>query len=187
LGQRVLDHRDRFVYSGKPLNMEELARLHNRQIKEFVKAGTWNAKFSSGGLVDIEYHVQHLQIRYGPRDPSVRCTGTRTALKALKHGGYITAGEFESLIQAHEFLRRLINALRILRGNARDLVIPRRNSEEFYFLARRMGYTTGGESKLEEDLVFHRSKVAGLVVWEEKIRQSQSAQGTEDENPGVKR
>ncbi|MFH1071587.1 MAG: hypothetical protein V1794_18350, partial [Candidatus Glassbacteria bacterium] len=107
LGEQVCRLRDRFVYSGRPLHFAELARLRHRQQEEFVKAGTWNAKFSEGGLVDVEYHVQHLQIFHGRADPSVRQTSTRQALKALHAGGYIGGEEFEALLAGHDFLRRL--------------------------------------------------------------------------------
>ncbi len=177
LGERVLALRDRFVYSGRPLNMPELARLRRRQLEEFVKPGTWNAKFSRGALVDIEYHVQHLVVRHGAADPAVREPGTRQALKALFQGGYLGREEYESLREAHDFLRRLINALRILRGNARDLVVPGRAGQEFVSLARRMGYPPGRESRLAEDLVHHRTRVLRLVDWERKIREYQAETG----------
>lgn len=172
LGSRMISLRDRFVYSRKKLDFAELYRLRQRQQKEFVKPGTWNAKFSEGGLVEIEYHVQHLQILHGADDPGMRSTGTRDSLKALGKGGYISREEMESLLEAHDFYRRLINSLRILRGNARDLVVPERDSEEFLFLARRMGYPRGSESSLAEDLVHHRSVVVRLVDWESKKKQS---------------
>jgi len=172
LGDRMISLRDRFVYSEKKLDFAELYRLRQRQQKEFVKPGTWNAKFSKGGLVEIEYHVQHLQIIHGVDDPSVRCTGTRDALKALGKGGYITGKEMQSLLDAHDFYRILINALRILRGHSRDLVVPEMDSEEFLFLARRMGYPRGSESRLADDLVRHRSVVVRFVDWQNKIKQS---------------
>jgi len=170
LGDKVLAVRDRFVYSGRPLNIEELVRLRNRQLEEFVAPGVWNAKFSRGGLVDIEYHVQHLQVEHGAADPSVRLTGTRPALKALHAGGYLSDGDYNALREAHKFLRRLINALRILRGHARDLVVPSADSEEFSFLARRMGYPLRGEDRLAQDLEQHRQAVLKVVDWEEKVR-----------------
>ena len=74
----------------------------------------------------------------------------------------------KGFLDAHDFLRRLINALRILRGNARDLVLPERTGNEFIFLARRMGYEPGHEAKLAEDLVFHRTFVVNQVDWNKK-------------------
>ena len=171
LGRSVVELRDRFVYSGRPLNFPELHRLRRRQQEEFVKPGTWNAKFSEGGLVDIEYHVQYLQIQHGAQDPAVRGTATREALRALRRGGYISEEEFVGLLEAHDFLRRLINALRILRGHARDLEIPERKSDGFLFLARRMGYPPGGESRLAEDLAHHRAEVIRLVGSAERTGQ----------------
>ncbi len=182
LGSRVEEMLQRFVYSPKPLNMKELSRLRRRQLEEFVRPGTWNAKFSRGGLVDLEYHVQHLQIEFGAGDPSVRCTSTREALKALRHGGYISEADFLSLKEAHDFLRRLINALRILRGNARDLVIPDEKSQEFLFLARRMGYPSGGETKLARELEHQRSLVCRLVDWDSKVEKYHQTVDSLDEN-----
>ena len=169
LGKNVLAVRDRFVYGGEPLNIEELARLRKRQLDEFVAAGSWNAKFSRGGLVDIEYHVQHLQVEHGYVDPSVRHAGTRSALKSLREGGYIDEDTYRGLREAHRFLRRLINALRILRGHARDLVVPEPESEEFAFLARRMGYPLGEELQLVQDLENQRDTVKRLVDWDKKV------------------
>ncbi|MFH1071784.1 MAG: hypothetical protein V1794_19355, partial [Candidatus Glassbacteria bacterium] len=111
-------------------------------------------------------------IFHGRADPSVRQTSTRQALKALHAGGYIGGEEFEALLAGHDFLRRLINSLRILRGNARDLVVPMRKSEEFLFLARRMGYPRGEESRLAEDLSRHRNLVLRFVDWEAKVKSS---------------
>ena len=182
LGEEVCRLRDSFVYSGRPLNFPELARLRHRQQEEYVRPGTWNAKFSEGGLVDAEYHVQHLQILHGAADPSVRQTSTRQALRALQAGGWISREEFESLLAAHDFLRQLINSLRILRGHARDLVVPVRKSEEFLFLARRMGYTRRKESRLAEDLAHHRSAVLHYVDWEAKVKSETAPTGNSNEN-----
>ena len=45
-------------------------------------AGTVNAKFSPGALVDIEYLVQGLQISHGQKNPALRSTTTREAMAA---------------------------------------------------------------------------------------------------------
>lgn len=170
LGEKVLAVRDRFVYSGRHLNIEELHRLRNRQLEEFVAPGCWNAKFSRGGLVDIEYHVQHLQVEHGASEKSVRLTGVREAMKALYAAGLMSESDFNFLFEAHTFLRRLINSLRILRGHARDLVVPGTGTDEFSFLARRMGYPLGGEDRLAVDLDQHRREVMRIVDWDEKVR-----------------
>ncbi|MBN2287903.1 MAG: hypothetical protein JXQ83_01125 [Candidatus Glassbacteria bacterium] len=187
LGNRVAEFLQGFVYGSRPLNMKELYRLRLRQLEEFVKPGTWNAKFSRGGLVDVEYHVQHLQVEYGAQDPTLRCPSTRDTLKALSKGGYVPAGEFRRLLEAHDFLRRLINALRILRGNARDLVVPEAGSREFLFLARRMGYPQGSERKLAGELEKQRSLVCRLVDWEKKVERYCRLTGSDSEQKETER
>ena len=168
LGIKVGAIRDRFVYNKKPLDMRELTRLRYRQLEEFVKPGTWNAKFSRGGLVDLEYHVQHLEIELGAHDENIRCQPIRAALRAINRAGKMDDETLRGFLEAHDFLRRLINALRILRGNARDLVLPERTGNEFIFLARRMDYEPGSEAKLAEDLVRHRTFVVRQVDWDKK-------------------
>jgi glutamate-ammonia-ligase adenylyltransferase len=99
-----------------------------------------NVKYSPGGLIDIEYAVQYLQIRHGTRHKSLRSPSTLTALRALRRLGKLSGAYETKLTRTYRFLRRLVDALRIVRGNARDLVLPPPDSEEFMFLARRMGY-----------------------------------------------
>jgi glutamate-ammonia-ligase adenylyltransferase len=57
-------------------------------------------------------------------------------------------------------LRRLIDALRVVRGHARDLVLPQTDAEAFTFLARRLGYWSnhGTPAQLAWDIRHHMSQ-----------------------------
>jgi glutamate-ammonia-ligase adenylyltransferase len=114
--------------------------MREKQLRQLVRAGTTNAKLSPGQLVDSEYLVQGLQITYGHRDPSLRAVNTLDALTALKEHGIVSADDAARLRDAYVFQRDLIDALRIVRGHARELTVPASDSEEFVFLARRLGY-----------------------------------------------
>ena len=140
LGGKVERLRDRFVYSGAPWDLNAALELRRRQIRELVAPGTVNVKQSPGGIIDIEYAVQYLQIMHGGKHPALRTPSTLAALDALRRRRLLPRTEETALRRAYCFLRRLIDALRIVRGNARDLVLPVVGSEEFTFLARRMGY-----------------------------------------------
>lgn len=140
LGGRVEQLRDRFVYSGAPWDLNGALELRRRQIRELVAPGTVNVKLSPGGLIDIEYAAQYLQILHGAEYPALRTPSTPAALAALRRLRFLSPSEATGLSHAYRFLRRLIDALRIVRGHARDLVLPVADSEEFTFLARRMGY-----------------------------------------------
>ncbi|MDE2694952.1 MAG: hypothetical protein OXH97_00345 [Chloroflexota bacterium] len=142
LGRTLEALRDAFVYSGAPLDIPGLLHMRERQAGELVAEGARNAKHSSGGLVDIEYFVQTLQIVAGATEPSVRTPNTLDAIAALAETGHIGYDDAVKLPEAYSFLRRLIGALRVVRGNARDLTIPPVGSREFEYLSRRLFYET---------------------------------------------
>lgn len=158
LGEEVVRLRDRFVYTGQPVDVSALRAMRERQIRHLVTGGTFNAKFSPGGLVDVEYLVQSLQIAHGHRDPSLRVTNTRQAMAALHAAGILDEADYVRLRRAHTFLRWLIDGLRMVRGNARDLTVPPPDSDAFAYLARRLRYGHDVE-RLRHDLDEHSANV----------------------------
>jgi [glutamine synthetase] adenylyltransferase / [glutamine synthetase]-adenylyl-L-tyrosine phosphorylase len=163
LGRKVEAYRDRYVYSGEPWNLEEALHLRSRQMHELVKPGLMNVKYSAGGIIDIEYEVQYLQILHGGDHPELRVPSTAEALDQLCRLGIIPKKERDDLYDGYLFLRTLIDAMRMVKGSARDLVLPEETSEEFKFLARRMGYREPdwekGAMKLSEDIRYHLENV----------------------------
>ena len=163
LGKRVETHRDSYVYSGKPWDLRVALDLRRQQLKQLVERGTINLKHSHGGIVDIEYAVQYLQIMHGHRLPVLRTSNTMQALAALVDCGIVTRQDGETLRKAYFFIRMLIDGLRMVRGNAKDRVLPPVDSDEFVFLARRVGYTTddwqAGARHLETDVQEHMGRV----------------------------
>src|SRR5262249_56330301 len=117
----VTQLRDRLIYTGAPFDVAAMRAMRQKQITQHVIPGTFNAKLSPGGLVDIEYLVQGLQITHGRRFPSLRSTNTLSAIEELAAAEVITADDAARLAAAYDFLRQLIGALRIVRGNAKDL------------------------------------------------------------------
>lgn len=152
LGAQVERLRDEFVYAHFPVKIEELRDLRERQLAEKAAPDRYNAKFSPGALVDLEYDVQILQVMHGGSFPRLRTPRIHEALSALAELGVLTPDESQRLAAAYYFLRQLINGLRMLRGSARDLFLPPSGSDEFAHLARRMGYSRGGELEPEQQL-----------------------------------
>lgn len=141
LGKRIQRLRDEFIYSAsRSILPEEIRQLRHKQFKERVQPGVQNAKFSRGALVDLEYAVQLLQVSYGGEFASLRTPRIHRALDALRDAGFLSPEECEQLNGAYDFLRRLINGLRMLRGSAVELTLPPEESEEYIHLARRLGY-----------------------------------------------
>jgi len=140
LGGKVTELRDSFVYTGHKFDATAMRAMRERQIRHLVTGGMYNLKYSPGGLVDVEYLVQGLQITHGGEHPELRLTNTREAMAMLAEKGFLSNDDYNRLRKAHTFLRWLIDSLRVVRGNARDVTIPPENSEEYSFLTRRMQY-----------------------------------------------
>ncbi|MBW2107480.1 MAG: glutamate-ammonia-ligase adenylyltransferase, partial [Deltaproteobacteria bacterium] len=140
LGRRIERIRNELIYASKSIELNELRRLREKQFEEKALAGRCNAKFSPGGLVDLEYAIQILQVLYGKDRPALRTPKTHEALCELSRAGVLTDQEADRLGAAYDFFRQLINAMRMVRGSAKDLFLPDEASDEFAHLARRMGY-----------------------------------------------
>ncbi|MGC9349371.1 MAG: glutamine synthetase adenylyltransferase [Anaerolineae bacterium] len=161
LGEEIVKLRDQYVYHGQPFDVTAMRAMRERQIRHLVTGGTFNAKYSPGGLVDVEYLVQALQITHGGSRPALRLTNIRRAMAALAAAGVLSDGDYTQLHKAHTFLRWLIDGLRMVRGNARDLTVPPVDGEAFAFLAKRMRY--GGDvEQLQADLDHYTSTVQEL-------------------------
>lgn len=139
-GRQIERLRDELLYEGEPLDFDQLRRVRERQLREKASGTRPNAKFSPGALVDLEYYVQILQVIHGRDHLALRSPRLHTVLTALATAEVLSPRESEDLLAAYEFFRRLINALRMLRGHALDLFLPESDSVEFLHLARRMGY-----------------------------------------------
>ena len=151
LGKRFLEIAHAFCYAD-PITPEEIAQIvHTRQRKEAQatrttstrrrrRGKTQNVKSGYGGLVDIEFVVQTLQLVHGGEAPSIRVQNTPLAIERLHSIGVLTEAQRDGLSEAYLFLRRVENALRIVHDRALD-DLPR-NRTELAQLARRLGYTT---------------------------------------------
>ena len=138
LAALVMAAQDAFVYSDKPLDLEDIRHMRFRQADELVTPGAVNAKLSPGGVVDIEYYVQAWQIARGGNDAELRSANTLDAVDSLRRKGHLSAEMATGIGERYEFLKRLIDGLRMVRGNAKDLDIPPADSREFRRLAQRM-------------------------------------------------
>jgi glutamate-ammonia-ligase adenylyltransferase len=119
---------------------EEIYRLRQRMEKEIARegGGNLNIKTGRGGMVDVEFLAQYLQLRHGAGCPAVRGQNTLDALRALHQAGLLVAADCELLIAGYKFLRRLENKLRLVH----DQSVNELSSDPVYLakLARHLGY-----------------------------------------------
>jgi len=140
LGEHVEQLRDRHVYDPGEIELEALRELRRKAYREKATGGTFNAKRGCGGLIDLEVAVQTLQVMHAANHAAVRTPFIHEALTALAETGVIDDDEHEAVVSAYEFLRQLINGLRMERGSAIDLFMPTRDTQEYLHLARRVEY-----------------------------------------------
>ncbi len=140
---QIMNCRDAFVYSGQPVDYDNIRYLRQRQVEELIKPQTINVKLSPGALVDIEYFIQAKQLELGAKNNNIRVTKSMIALRELGKEGAIPVPLVEDIRRAYRCLRRTIDALRAVRGNAKDLTVPAADSPAFNYLARRLGYENG--------------------------------------------
>ncbi len=159
LGQKLETHRDSFVYGDAHWDTPAALEIRRQQLKQLVAPGKVNVKYSAGGLIDIEYTAQYLQVMHGHNHPGLHTPNTLQALAALVNGGLLPRTDGAGLRKAYIFFRMLVDGLRMVRGNTKDLVLPPPDSEEFVSLARRVGYTRddwrAGARELQSDIQQH--------------------------------
>ncbi len=167
LGEQVIRLRDEYVYLSGHLDVQSLWQLRQRQLSEKVTSGKANAKFSAGALVDLEYAVQILQVEHGRHSGILRTPSIHDALAGLKQIGVLKKAQQDHLNRSYDFFRHLINGLRMLRGNAKDLDLPVEGSLELDYLARRIGYLAKGQMSpsvlLMADFDYFTAQVRGFV------------------------
>ncbi|MDW7643957.1 MAG: bifunctional [glutamate--ammonia ligase]-adenylyl-L-tyrosine phosphorylase/[glutamate--ammonia-ligase] adenylyltransferase [Desulfuromonadales bacterium] len=142
LARRITKVTEHIVYE-RPLPgelREEICRLRNRMESEIAREGAsrFNIKTGRGGLVDVEFIAQYLQLRHGGRIQALRVTNTLKALEVLHGHKKLSDDDFDALDSGYKFLRRLENKLRLVH----DQSISELSSDRVYLLklARRLGY-----------------------------------------------
>ncbi|MHB8121481.1 MAG: bifunctional [glutamate--ammonia ligase]-adenylyl-L-tyrosine phosphorylase/[glutamate--ammonia-ligase] adenylyltransferase [Desulfuromonadaceae bacterium] len=119
---------------------QEIHRLRMRMENELAreKDGSYNIKTGRGGMVDVEFAVQYLQLREGYRYPELRTPSTLVALKEIRTLGLLPEESAQTFLSGYKFLRKLENRLRIIH----DYSVNDLSGSRIYLnkLARRLGY-----------------------------------------------
>jgi glutamate-ammonia-ligase adenylyltransferase len=150
LRQRVHAAVDASLYAGIPFDFPSMRAMRERQMRQLVRAGRINAKLSDGGLVDCEYAVQALQLSFGHRHAALRSTSTLQALDAAALLGLVAPDQHAAVRETYIFLRDLIDCLRLERGLARDLTLPRDDSRTYRRLMHRLKLVQSNAVPLDE-------------------------------------
>ncbi|MFD6174884.1 bifunctional [glutamine synthetase] adenylyltransferase/[glutamine synthetase]-adenylyl-L-tyrosine phosphorylase [Streptomyces coeruleorubidus] len=147
LGRRFIELIDPLRYPADGLADEavrDIRRLKARMESERLPRGAdpkLHAKLGPGGLSDVEWTVQLLQLRHGAAEPGLRTTRTREALAAARTAGLITDEDAAVLDEAWVLATRVRNAVMLVRGRAGD-TFPT-EPRELAAVGRYLGYGPG--------------------------------------------
>ncbi len=113
-------------------------RAMRRRVEQTVPADirSREIKLGTGGLRDVEFAVQLLQLVHGRNDDSLHVASTVDALAALGAGGYIGRDDAANLTASYEFLRLLEHRLQLQRLKRTHLLPPPGDDEALRWLAR---------------------------------------------------
>ncbi|MFD7708001.1 bifunctional [glutamine synthetase] adenylyltransferase/[glutamine synthetase]-adenylyl-L-tyrosine phosphorylase [Streptomyces sp. NPDC059786] len=147
LGRRFTELIDPLRYPAEGLGedaVREIRRLKARMESERMPRGadrTLHTKLGRGGLSDVEWTVQLLQLRHGWAEPGLRTTRTRAALAAACAAELISAEDAAILDEAWVLATRVRNAVMLVRGRAGD-TFPS-DGRELAAVGRYLGYGPG--------------------------------------------
>ncbi|MBO9524226.1 MAG: bifunctional [glutamine synthetase] adenylyltransferase/[glutamine synthetase]-adenylyl-L-tyrosine phosphorylase [Nocardioidaceae bacterium] len=145
--------REGFVENVQAMRRRVLDNIPAHEAKRQLKLG-------SGGLRDVEFAVQLLQLVHGRTDPSVRPPTTLSALARLTAGGYVGREDGRSLHDAYAFLRTFEHRIQLYQLR-RTHVVPE-DEAALRRLGRSLGYLKFPVEELEKTWRFHRREARRL-------------------------
>ncbi|MFD6418018.1 bifunctional [glutamine synthetase] adenylyltransferase/[glutamine synthetase]-adenylyl-L-tyrosine phosphorylase [Streptomyces sp. NPDC060194] len=132
--------------------VREIRRLKARMETERLPRGTdptLHTKLGRGGLSDVEWTVQLLQMQHAWEEPGLRTTRTREALAAAQAAGLVETEDASTLDEAWVLATRVRNAVMLVRGRAGD-TFPS-DGRELAAVGRYLGYGPGYAGELLDD------------------------------------
>jgi [glutamine synthetase] adenylyltransferase / [glutamine synthetase]-adenylyl-L-tyrosine phosphorylase len=163
LGQRFVDLVTPLVWSAadRPNFVEDVQAMR-RRVEDNVptKDADRQLKLGAGGLRDVEFSVQLLQLVHGRSDVMLHSATTMSALESLATWGYVGRDDASALASSYAFLRTLEHRMQLHRLR-RTHVIPD-DEADLRRIARSMGLRTEPVAELERELGRHRREVRRL-------------------------
>src|SRR5580658_4245885 len=155
-GSRLLEALAPFVWrkAVDPRVIDDLAAMLGRARIEAGPNAESDLKIGRGGIREVEFFNQGLQLVWGGREPRVRTTNTLEALHRLPACRFVTEREARELSDAYLFLRRLEHRIQFATGQQTH-ALPR-DAETRERIARSLGYVGSEDLDFELDAVRRR-------------------------------
>jgi glutamate-ammonia-ligase adenylyltransferase len=146
-------------------DVDEMLRIRGRMEVEIAKedATRYNVKTGVGGIVDSEFLVQALQLKWGGAKKGLQTPYTMKALSRLGHEGLLTDEDLQAVKEAYSFMRSIETRQRIVHDRPEGYLY--KETEELAALARRLGYTgADAGAKLLKAYAGYAEKVRNIYL-----------------------
>jgi glutamate-ammonia-ligase adenylyltransferase len=100
--------------------LKDVAEMRRRIEREKPAKSIWSVKYLRGGLIDLEFIAQYLQLCHAAQHPEVLSAGTEAAFEKLAAAGYLAPRKAQMLARATRFMRQVQGMLRLTVGPAFD-------------------------------------------------------------------
>ena len=183
VGEQFLERLQPWLYrpSLSETDFAEIVRLRERAEAQARARNAYETDLKNGwgGIRDIEFSVQALQLMLGGRLPRLRTPATLDALQRLKHARILAPDEARALQDAYIFLRTAEHRLQLQFGHQTHLLPtdPKARAR----LAKLMGFAD--PDAFEQTLAHHRA--VARAFRERVLRSSPSSAGTSQASPGT--
>ncbi len=148
-----------FARDARAHALEEVRRAKEKIDRRMAaRPGGFNVKLGRGGIREIEFIAQALQLQHGGREPWVRTAQTLIVLARLAEKNYLTEAERTQLSAAYTFLRTIEHRLQMEHG-AQTHTLPLAR-ERLELVARRSGYRDADQ--FARDLEDHTASVRAI-------------------------
>jgi glutamate-ammonia-ligase adenylyltransferase len=166
LGRRFLEVIDPLRYPEGGIDeadQREIRRLKARMEAERLPRGVdpaMHIKLGRGGLADVEWTVQLMQLQHAAAMPALQTTTTLEALAAARAEGLMNRADEQALRAAWLIATRVRNAIVLAKGRPSDMVPS--DARSLAAVARAMGYRSGHTGDLREDYLRATRRARGV-------------------------
>ncbi|HEV7452733.1 MAG TPA: bifunctional [glutamine synthetase] adenylyltransferase/[glutamine synthetase]-adenylyl-L-tyrosine phosphorylase [Pseudonocardiaceae bacterium] len=168
LGERFIAAIDPVRYPAGGLSVPqatEIRRMKARVDSERLPRGAdpaTHTKLGRGGLADVEWTIQLLQLQHAHEIGALRTPSTRAALRAAADAGLLTKADADALLAAWRLATKTRNALTLVRGKQVDQLPS--SGRELAAVARVLGFSAGDDPGLVVDGYRRTTRRARAVV-----------------------
>ncbi|SMN10946.1 Glutamate-ammonia-ligase adenylyltransferase [uncultured Candidatus Thioglobus sp.] len=162
IANHVLRQIKPFIYQqfGKKTLCQEITSVRQLVIDTQIdtKKAQYNLKVGEGGIMDIDFLIDYLQLQHGHEQPELHTESTRSALQASAKHQYFSQQSAKELLQVYDYLKRIEGNLRVFDMKTIDTLSQ--DTDVTTRVARSMGYLQADRKQAgQEFLVDYQKQV----------------------------